>query len=141
MGWLEGEGEPQQPVLEVKVNEEVSSLGERLPWDDCRVISKDLDVTFRFQSGPEDKEGVMAISNRLTGEFILEVNAGAVDVMEFVSAVHRYAERTNGDARFRTQIIDENETLVDLEKRTLLVYAENGELLRKQSLIPSGVEI
>ena len=33
------------------------------------------------------------------------------------------------------------ELVAEYEKRTLLVYADDGELLRNHSLIPSGVEI
>jgi len=140
VSWLERGGDPQQPALSVEVEEDLSALRRRL-HDDGPVDVEDLDVTFRFHGSPEDATGVMAITDRLTGEFVLEVNTPGSSVVEFVKAARRYAEQTDGDARFRTRVTADGETLVDLEKRTLLVYAEDGELLRQHSLIPSGVEI
>lgn len=138
VSWLEGDGEPQQPVLDVEVEDDVSTLRGRLYDAGTPVDPGQVDVSFRFQ---EEGAGVMAITDRLTGEFVLEANASAESVIEFVSAVRRYAERTDGDARFRTRVRTTDETLVDFEKGTLLVYADDGELLRQHSLIPSGVEI
>lgn len=83
----------------------------------------------------------MAITNRMTGEFILELNVPAAEILEFVSAARRYAERTDDAVRYRARVVADGEPLADFEKRTLLVYSNEGELLRQQSLIPSGVEI
>lgn len=141
VSWLEGNGDPQQPVLTVAVEDVVAALHDRLHRDDGTIDAGEVDVTFRFQGNPEEATGVMAITDRLTGAFLLEVTTPGEDIIEFVSAVRRYAERTQGDARYRTLVRSDDETLVDLEKRTLLVYAEDGELLRQHSLIPSGVEI
>lgn len=141
VSWLEGGGDPQQPVLTVEVEDDVSVLRDRLHGADGPVDAGDLDVTFRFHGNPEDATGVMAITDRVTGEFVLEVNTPGTNVIEFVSAARRYAEQTDGEVRFRTRVTADEETLVDLEKRTLLVYADDGELLRQHSLIPSGVEI
>lgn len=141
VSWLEGNGDPQQPVLTVAVEDVVAALHDRLHRDDGTIDAGEVDVTFRFHGTPEEATGVMAITDRLTGEFLLEVTTPGEDVIEFVSAARRYAERTQGDARYRTLVRSDDETLVDLEKRTLLVYAEDGELLRQHSLIPSGVEI
>lgn len=141
VSWLEGNGDPQQPVLTVAAEDDVAGLHDRLHRDDGTIDASDVDVTFRFHGNPEEATGVMAITDRLTGEFVLEVTTPGEDVIEFVSAARRYAEGTQGDARYRTLVRSGDETLVDLEKRTLLVYAEGGELLRQHSLIPSGVEI
>lgn len=141
VAWLEEGGAPRQPVLRVTVEDDAATVRHRLLGEGGVVDAADVDVTFRFQEGAEAKRGVVAITDRLTGEFLLEVNAPAAEVMTFVSAARRYAERTEGDARFRVRVLAAGEAVLDLEKRTLLVYADDGELLRERSLIPSGVEI
>ena len=143
VAWLEAGEDPRQPALDVQVDEDPEMVQGRFRHDGDPLASSDVDVTFRFLGSGEDAAdgGVLAIANRVTGEFLLEVDADGTDLQRFVTAARRYAERTDDPARYRVRVVATGEAVVDLEKRTLLVYASDGELLREHSLIPSGVEI
>lgn len=144
VAWLEEGEEPRQPTLTIRASVDEATLRERIDGDsDSAPSADDVDVTFRFRDGVDDDgvTGVLAVADRVTGEFHLEINADGADVRRFVSAARRYAERTGDTARYRTRILAGEEPVVDIEKRTLLVYSGDGELLRQHSLIPSGVEI
>lgn len=141
VSWLAEDRDPRRPSLVVRVEDDGSTLRERLLDRDEPLGAGDVDVTFRFRGSSDDGDGVLSITNRITGEFLLEVNAEATVLEEFVSAARRYAERTGDVTRYTARVVADGETLADLEKRTLLFYASDGELLRKHSLIPSGVEI
>lgn len=105
-------------------------VGEPLP-------AEAVDLTCRLQD--EDTEGscVLGFTHRLTGEFLLEVNAEADAVLDLVDAA-----RANGDedATYRVRIEAPEDRFV-YDKETLLVYDREGSLLRGRSLIPSGVEL
>lgn len=143
VAWLSEDGEPRQPTLTVTVTDGAADVRDRFQTrGEATIDASDVDVTFRFREDEESgRDGVMAITNRLTGEFLVESNVPASEVMEFVSAARRYAERTDDAARYRARVVVDDEPLADVEKRTLLVYSNDGELLRQRSLIPSGVEI
>ena len=144
VAWSDRGDDPRQPTLAVHLDDpeepETATLdgplGEPLDADD-------VDVTFRFRRGGDGEadRGVLALADRVTGEFLFEVNAEGTALRSFVTAARRYAERTDDAARYRVQLHHDDEPVLDLEKRTLLVYSSEGELLRQHSLIPSGVEI
>jgi hypothetical protein len=99
------------------------------------LVAGELDVTYRLQN---DDTGVFGVTNRVTGEFILEVNADNDDVLGFIRA----AREGDTDAdRYRIRVTVDAEPVLDHEKETLLVYDPTGDLLRSDSLIPSGVEL
>ena len=83
----------------------------------------------------------MGVTNRVTGEFMLELNAEAADVLAFIDAARDYGSGTDGSRRYRVRITVDGEPFLDHEKATLLVYEPDGDLLRAHSLIPSGVEL
>lgn len=144
VAWLAADEEPRQPTLTIRATGDADVLADRFHRsDDGSLSGANVDVTFRFQGSADDEDarGVLAVANRVTGEFLLETNAPVSDVMGFVAAARRYAEGTDSAARYRIQVVAEGESIVEFEKRTLLVYANDGELLRQRSLIPSGVEI
>ncbi|MFC7138840.1 DUF5793 family protein [Halosimplex aquaticum] len=100
-----------------------------------------IDVAFRRQSGGDDASGVFSLANRMTGEFIVEVNADAASVRTLVDAARRDDDPDDADGCYRVVIRREGEEVASYEKRTLLVYDGEGSLLRQHSLIPSGVEL
>ncbi|MFW6003139.1 MAG: DUF5793 family protein [Halanaeroarchaeum sp.] len=142
--WVDGEGDPRLPTVEIDFQGPESTLRSRFADDSGVVLdAADTDVAFRLQDPVDDPEaeGVVAVTNRLTGDFILEMNVEAEDVLEFITAARRYADATDGDARYRVVISFGGEHFVTYEKSTFLVYNREGDLLRSNSLIPSGVEL
>jgi hypothetical protein len=86
--------------------------------------------------------GVVGVTNRLTGDFILELNQEADDVLQFIRAAREYGRETDElDGRYRVDISIDGDHVVSYEKSTFLVYDVGGNLLRGRSLIPSGVEL
>jgi len=108
--------------------------------------SERIDVAFRFQqgadvSGDDDASGVLSLTNRVTGEFVVEVNADAGSVSALVDAARREDDPDEAEGCYRIVVRHENEAEATFQKQTLLVYDGEGSLLRKHSLIPSGVEL
>jgi hypothetical protein len=128
------------PTLRVTFDGPVAELTERLESEGSPRSADAVDVGFRLLSpvDAEDGTGVLGVANRVTGQFLLELNAEAEDVLEFVRTARA---RQGDDARYRLVVRGGGETLADWEKGTLLVYEPSGGLLREHSLIPSGVEL
>lgn len=127
---------PSSPTLAIAFDGALAELQEALTDDAGEPLPADaIDVTCRLQDD-EDATCVVGLTHRLTGEFLLEVNAAAADVLDVVEAARRGEE--DGSYRVRVTTAD-GEYVYDME--TLLVYDADGSLLRRQSLIPSGVEL
>lgn len=143
VSWHAEGSDPRRPTLTFHVDDGVSTLRERVLDGEASLDAGDVDVTFRFRGNADDEDepGVLAITNRLTGEYLLEANVVTDKVVEFVAAARRYGERTGDATRYRSRLVADGEELAEFDKRTLLVYSSDGELLREHSLIPSGVEI
>lgn len=130
------------PALLVDFEGPVTELSSRLEGEEGPLQADSLDVNFRLLSAleSEDATGVLSITNRITGEFILELNAAADDVLSFVQAARAH-EDDGDDDPYRLVVRADGETLGTYEKSTFLVYDPDGGLLRQHSLIPSGVEL
>jgi len=110
--------------------------------DDDLLTADEIDVAFRLREPldeADDPEGVVGVTNRYTGDFVLELNETATDVLPFIHAARDATE--DGDAQYRVEIDVDGERLVAYDKDTFLVYDHEGNLLRSESLIPSGVEL
>ncbi|ELZ39169.1 DUF5793 family protein [Halorubrum tebenquichense] len=110
--------------------------------DDDLLTADEIDVAFRLREPldeADDPEGVVGVTNRYTGDFVLELNETATDVLPFIHAARDATE--DGDAQYRVEIDVDGERLVTYDKDTFLVYDHEGNLLRSESLIPSGVEL
>ena len=82
------------------------------------------------------------MTNRITGDFVLELNEDADDVLTFIRAAREYGHDADADdGRYRVEVRVDGEEAVAYEKQTFLVYDADGNLLRSHSLIPSGVEL
>lgn len=145
VAWVDDGAEPERPRVHIDADEAAASaLRERLRGPDGEPLAAaETDVAVRLLGDPDDPEtvGVVSVTDRVTGEFVLELNEAAEDVLRFIRAARRYGEHAGGDGEYVVAITAEGEPLVELEKTTFLVYTEDGELLRKHSLIPSGVEL
>lgn len=126
------------PTLVVTYNGPAGTLTARLEADSGIPRGDDIDVTFRLLAPADegDATGVLSLSRRLTGEYVLEANASAETVFALVDAA-----RDDDGTAYRIYIERSGAEDVILEKETLLVYDEAGDLLRQHSLIPSGVEL
>lgn len=135
--------DPQRPVVTITYEGPTGQLESRLTKGDSVLESDEIDVAFRLKEplDSEEANGVVAIADRVTGEYVFELNATAGDVFSFVEAAREFGQRSDSENRYRIVLETEDEHLATYDKSTLLVYDADGELLRGQSLIPSGVEL
>ncbi|MCY4732402.1 hypothetical protein KY092_17775 [Natronomonas gomsonensis] len=135
--------DPQRPVVTITYEGPTGQLESRLTKGDSVLESDEIDVAFRLKEplDSEEANGVVAIADRVTGEYVFELNATAGDVFSFVEAAREFGQRSDSESRYRIVLETEDEHLATYDKSTLLVYDADGELLRGQSLIPSGVEL
>jgi len=114
-------------------------LSERLRDD---IAVEEIDISFRYLSSDgETAAGMLALSDRVTGRYVLEVKTAVDLVREFVQIVRDSADQMGHDVRYRVAIRAEGETVTTFEKDLLLVYDASGTLLRDASLIPTGIEL
>lgn len=142
--WVEEGGEPQLPTVRVDFQGPETDLRTGFTKRDGSTLeAEETDISFRLQGEPEDgtTEGVVAVTNRVTGDFIFELNVDAEDVFRFLGAARRYAEEMEDTSRYRIELFLDGDAFVTYEKDTFLVYTREGDLLRSQSLIPGGVEL
>ncbi|NHN40632.1 hypothetical protein G9C85_03140 [Halorubellus sp. JP-L1] len=142
--WVDDGGEPSKPTVSIDFEGPVATLEERLTRPDGEPLDAgETDVAFRYQdeAGADDASGVVSVTNRLTGDFIIELNEEAGDVLKFIKAARRYGEQAGDDGEYCVDIELDGEAFVSYDKSTFLVYDNDGNLLRNHSLIPSGVEL
>ena len=148
--WVDEGGTPQQPLVRIDFHGPHDSLTERLSTADGDLLSAaETDVAFRLVDTLDDGEhdsdepsGVVGVTNRVTGDFNLELNEAAEDVFRYIKAAREYGRHADADdGRYRVEIRLDGDDLVVYEKQTFLVYDADGHLLRSESLIPSGVEL
>ena len=142
--WAETGGEPAQPLVEIDFSGPGETLRERLSDADGDLLDgEDVDVAFRLQDelGSDDVvPGVVAVTNRVTGEYVLELNEESDDVLRFIEAARAYVEAEE-EGGYRVIVSIDGEQMVEYGKETFLVYDADGEFLRERSLIPPGVEL
>jgi len=144
--WVEAAADPEQPLALIEFSGPAEELVDRLTGvDGTPLDSEEIDVAFRLRDPFDDHDdatGVVAVTNRLTGEFIFETNEDAEDVFQFIHAAREYGQSTDAtDARYRIRLSLADGKTMTYDKGTFLVYDDEGDLLRSQSLIPSGVEL
>ncbi|MWG36898.1 DUF5793 family protein [Halomarina oriensis] len=130
-----------KPVVTVEFDGPDGLLDERLTDESGAPLdAEDVDISYRLREPvADDAKGVLALSDRYTGEFRFELNATAGTVLGLVRAA-RAADEEGDDDSFRL-VVEHDRPLLDIEADTLLVYDENGGLLRRHSLLSSGVEL
>ncbi|KZN22810.1 hypothetical protein A4G99_16985 [Haladaptatus sp. R4] len=143
--WVETDGTPQKPTVIIDFEGPSATLRERLTGPSGDLLDAgETDVTFRLQASLDDPSatGVVSVTNRTTGDFILELNEDADDVLRFIRAARAYGDETDeSNGRYHVDIAINGDHVVEYDKSTFLVYNDAGNLLRQHSLIPSGVEL
>ncbi|MFB6100944.1 MAG: DUF5793 family protein [Haloplanus sp.] len=142
--WVETGDQPAEPQVVIDFTGSEDALTERLTDDEGDLLGADeTDVAFRLQDPLDDPEatGVVSVTDRVTGDFLLELNADADDVLRFVRAAREYGKSNDGGGQYRVSLRIDGDPLATYSKSTFLVYDANGSLLRSESLIPSGVEL
>ncbi|QLG62876.1 DUF5793 family protein [Halorarum salinum] len=143
--WVDTDGEPRQPRVYIDFHGPDGLLRDRLTGSDGELLeAEETDVAFRLRESHEGNpsaKGVVGVTNRITGDFVLELNEEADDVLRFIRAAREYGRHDASDGSYRVEISVDGERLVTYEKRTFLVYDREGNLLRRESLIPPGVEL
>lgn len=142
--WVEAGGSPATPTVLIDFQGPADELETRLTGFDGKLLSAgQTDVALRLQGdlGEEGITGVVSVTNRVTGDFVLELNEEAADVLRFIRAARAYGNEADSEVRYRVTIFSEGEELLTYDKSTFLVYDREGNLLRQHSLIPSGVEL
>ncbi|MDS0293293.1 DUF5793 family protein [Halogeometricum luteum] len=143
--WVETGGSPEKPLVRIDFHGPEETLSDRLTDPDGELLDDaETDVAFRLQGSVDDPgaSGVVSVTNRITGDFVLELNEDADDVLRFIRAAREYGKSADEeDGQYRVEIRRDGGETVVYEKRTFLVYDAEGNLLRGHSLIPSGVEL
>lgn len=145
VAWVDEGGEPEKPTVHIDFRGPEETFRKQLTGvGDDLLTAKETDVAFRLQGplGEPETEGVVGVTNRITGDFILELNEDAEDVLQFIRAAREYGRSTGDpDGRYQVDITIDGEHVITYEKSTFLVYDHEGYLVRRESLIPSGVEL
>ncbi|PSQ50363.1 hypothetical protein BRD19_01130 [Halobacteriales archaeon SW_7_65_23] len=134
-------GDAPEPTLTVEYTGPEETLTRQLTDTAGELfVAEDVDAAFRLQNDQDDEDatGVFSLTHRITGGYLLEVNADADVVLPLIDAAR---ERTEDDASYRIRIERAEEEPLIYEIDALLVYDGEGDLLRQHSLIPSGVEL
>ena len=142
--WVEDDGTPAKPGVTIDFEGPGATLEERFADGEGGLLdAEQTDVAFRLQNDldADESTGVVSVTNRITGDFVLELNQDAADVLKFIRAAREYGRASDADKRYRVHIERGDNHVVTYEKDTFLVYNTEGDLLRRHSLIPSGIEI
>ena len=135
------DGTTESPALDVEYTGPTETLTTQLTDDRGSLYpSEEIDAAFRLQDSLDDENvtGVFSITHRMTGEYLLEVNVEADTILDLVRAARSAAD---DDGSYRVRIERSDDGPVHYEMDSLLVYDNEGDLLRQRSLIPSGVEL
>ena len=139
----------RRPVVTVGYEGPAGQLETRMTKGEALLDDPEVDVGYRLRGDgdsdgdgdDDDPDGVLAVADRVTGEYLLELNAPSADVFALVEAAREFGQTADTEERYRIVVERDGEELVTYDKSTLLVYDDDGELLRSRSLIPSGVEL
>lgn len=131
------DADDDRPTLTITFTGTPQTLRERLDDDGRTRGVSDLDVAYR-RTPTDEADGVLGITDRMTGAFVFEATADADAIRRVVDS----ATATGDDDPQYTLRIDpgDGDPLVG-EQTTLLVYDPDGSLDRPASLIPGSVEL
>ena len=133
---------PMRPELVFQFDGDYETLIDQLPNTGTGGdYPEEIDVTFQLHSAVDDSDrGTLALSDRTTGEYLIEMEVSANRIFEFVLSVHQYADKVGNEGEYGVTFEAENGTAMEYIVEPLLVYQMDGELYRSRSLIPTWVE-
>lgn len=133
----------ERPIVTITYEGPAEQIESRLRKGSALLEAEDVDVAYRLQDSLEDDSprGVVALADRITGEYVFELNADAKDIFAFIDAAREFGENDDDEGRYRIVLETDAGHLATYDKSTLLVYDAEGDLLRGKSLLPSGVEL
>jgi hypothetical protein len=132
--------DPDQPTLSIRYDGPEETLTAQLGSEDGGLLSADeMDAALRLQGSVDasDAMGVFSLTHRITGEYLIEANVDATEIVDLVAATRNESD----DQTYQIRIERNDGETVVYEMDSLIVYDEDGGLLRQYSLIPSGVEL
>lgn len=138
-----GETQPL-PTIRLAYDGPRADIRTALEGGDGSALSEDeVDVSLRLQGSIDerDPDGVVAVTDRVTGDFVCEFNVDAREVFEFLAATKRRAEAVDGTPKYRIQLSAEGHPVRTYETDTFLVYTNDGTLRESESLLPGGVQL
>lgn len=137
-------GEETKPRITVNFDGPAESFEGRLA-DETGVAldAEQLDVAYRLHgdSMTAGESGVLSVTNRITGDFILECNAGAGTIVRLVNAARENNGNATDSGRYHFSVTINDRKAYSCDRNIFLIYNTEGDLLRQHSLIPSGVEL
>ncbi len=140
-GWVKNDGEPKQPVVRLHFSGDRRQLVQILFANLRRAAtSEDIELSFRVlppRDGPQ--RGILSFSDQVTGAYLTEVELEARAVEALSKAVRAYATQTEHDSAYQVEIRTPTSVVTVFETDLLAVYDTNGTLLRRQSLLPTGI--
>ena len=141
-------GDDGRPTVTIEFDGPAGPFKERLTDETGSLLNAgQVDVSYRLHAAEmtPDAAGVLSLTNRVTGDYVLEVNVNAEIVLDLVEAARVNGNGTEegdeAEGSYRVVVATEDGLQLVHDKSTLLVYDEGGEVLRGHSLIPSGVEL
>lgn len=140
---IDTDGVTLTPVLHLRFSGHSNELMAQLPNTGTgNEYPEDIDVAFQLQAPPDDSDasGDLTVSDRLTGEYIIEFEVAAKRVFEFVRSVHEYADVTGNEVSYIVSLDAEDGTAMEFQNQVLIVRTTDGELYRTLSLIPTWVD-
>jgi hypothetical protein len=139
-----GETTAPLPTLKLQYGGAEGELRAAMAKTDVSTQGKsDLDVSLRLKGDFDEPEpdGVLAVTGRLTGDFICECNVPAKQIFEFLSATKRRAAAVDRRPKYRLQMYVDDTPIRTEEMDTFLVYTKSGVLRESESLLPNGVQL
>lgn len=137
------ENSPERPTVIIPVSIPSDAFEEHLRRGDDELLpADDIDVTFRYQTQTETMPGtgVLAVTDNVTGEFIVEANTNPALIDEIVETSKAYAHTTD-DEPFKIRLSCNDRGSYEFIQNLLLVFDRDGDLLRDKSLIPNDVPV
>ena len=110
--WVEAEdGDPRMPTLTVRYEGDPGELEAQLAEDE----DADLAVRLQRRADTGEAEAIVALTHRLTGDYILELTAEPEEVLTFTRAARRYGETEEVGPWYRARVVAGGEELANVE--------------------------